>query len=191
MVTEVRIYFEGDPALRPGFRAFFRELTGAPGLPLKLIAGKATAIQDFLTAQRKHPRALNILLLDSERPDDGKLFESTCEPRGVSGAAKELVFWMIQCMESWFLADAESLAEYYGAGFRQNALPGNPQVEAIPKNDVQDGLKAATRETSKGRYHKTRHAPDLLERIHPEFVRRKSPGCRRMFDDVRRLVPRG
>lgn len=160
-------------------------------MPIKLIAGRAVAIQDFLTALRKRPDALNILLIDSECADDGSLFESTCEPRGVTGAAKEHVFWMIQCMESWFLADVEKLVEYYGAGFRQSALPHNPQIEATPKKDVQDGLKAATRNTQKGRYRKTRHAPELLEWIRPEFVRQRSPGCLRMFEAVRRLAPRG
>lgn len=190
MVTEVRIYFEGDPALRPGFRAFFRELD-ALRVPIQLIAGKATAIQDFVTALRKHPDALNVLLIDSERDDDGALFESICEPRGVSGSARDSVFWMIQCMESWFLADVERLAEYYGGGFRQNALPSNARVEATPKRDVLDGLKNATRNTQKGRYHKTRHAPDLLGRIRPELVKQKSPCCKRLFESVPRLVPRG
>jgi len=191
MVTEVRIYFEGDPSLKRGFRAFFRELDADLRRPVRLIACKATAIQDYQTALRKHPDACNILLIDSERADDGKLFESICEPRGVSINLKERVFWMIQCMESWFLADVERLAEYYGAGFQQSALPANPQVEAIPKRDVQDGLKAATRNTEKRRYHKTRHAPDLLERIRPELVRQKAPGGGRLFDALPRFLPRG
>jgi len=133
MVGEVRIYFEGDPALRPGFREFFRELEKTLGVPVQLIAAKARPIQAFQLALEGHPNALNILLIDSERSDDGKLFETICRPQGVSQPSKEAVFWMVQCMESWFLTDVAALKTYYAQGFNEKALAGNPKVERFPK----------------------------------------------------------
>ena len=77
----------------------------------------------------------------------------------------EHVHLMVQCMESWFLADRAALEKYYGQGFRQKSLPGKQNIEEIPKGDVIDGLKAAAREAKKETYHKTQHSFEILERI--------------------------
>lgn len=89
---------------------------------------------------------------------------------------------MVQCMESWFLADPGALKNYYGEdGFRESALKRNPSVEQIAKSDVLSCLRSATRETAKGQYHKTAHAPQLLEKIDPDLVRKASRNCDRLF----------
>jgi len=178
MVTEIRIYFEGASELREGFRIFFGGVRN-----LKLIAGggRNQAIADFRKSFKNHPTALNLLLIDSEGPDTGTLFESTCRPQQIPESAKYQVFWMVECMESWFLADIEALGKYYRKDLRK-ALRGNPNVEEIPKREVFAKLKAAT----DGRYHKTRDAPHLLMAILPERVKQAAPNCRRLFD---RLSP--
>ena len=188
MVAETRIYFEGDPALREGFRVFLSGLATALGRQPRLIAGEATAIADFLTGLRKHPDALNILLIDSERPDDGRLFETICQPKGIDARSRDHVFWMVQCMEAWFLADAPALGEFYGKEFREKAVPRNPNVEEIPKKDVFEALRTATKDTSKGRYHKTKHAPSLLKLIDPALAQQASAHCRRIFDRIPQLA---
>ena len=88
-------------------------------------------------------------------------------------------------MESWFLADAEQLQEYYGQKFKRSAVGSIPDVEQIPKKRVYAKLKAATKECQTGEYHKTKHAPELLKRIHPELVKAASRQCQRIFDVVR------
>lgn len=60
----------------------------------------------------------------------------------------------------------------------------NPNVEEISKQDPVKGLKAATKDTTKGRYHKTKHAPALLELIEPALVRKAAPNCERLFKVV-------
>jgi len=87
-------------------------------------------------------------------------------------------------MESWFLADPETPAEYYGREFNKNALKANPKVQEISKSDVLNCLKEATRKTTKGPYHKTQHAPHILEKIGPERVRKAAPECDRLFQEV-------
>ena len=64
----------------------------------------------------------------------------------------------------------------------------NPEVEEIPKKDVFEALRTATKDTSKGRYHKTKHAPFLLKLIDPALVKQASAHCRRMFDRVPQLA---
>jgi Domain of unknown function (DUF4276) len=171
-VTEIRIYFEGDKALRSGFNQFLtpiREEASKKRVTFHLIAGKATAEADFRTAQKTHPNALNVLLQDAEA--------STFQ-------VKDSVFWMVQLMEAWFLADPDALDHFYGDGFRRNALRQNPQVEQIPKADVLKCLNDATRETQKGRYHKTRHAPKILEWLDRTKVRAAAPNCERLFREL-------
>ena len=91
---------------------------------------------------------------------------------------------MVQMMESWFLADREALAAYYGQGFRAGALPSNTRIEDVAKDDVIDGLEQATRNTSKGRYSKGRHSFDLLARLAPAKVTNASPYAKRLIDTL-------
>jgi hypothetical protein len=187
MVTEIRIHFEGDHKLRPGFRAFLKEVYEAARsirCRVQLVAAGAEPIPDFKDGLATHPAAWNIMLIDSEGPDDGKLFSQLRQQTNLEPSVEDSVFWMVQLMEAWFLADTAALSSFYGQGFREAALPGNPKVEEVPKQDVLAGLKRATETTTKGDYHKTRHAPRLLELIDPEVVRRVSPNCRRLFEKV-------
>lgn len=101
---------------------------------------------------------------------------------------REGVFWMVEVMESWFLADTEKLAEYYGRGFNRSALPRNPRVEQIPKLDVVAALNEATRQTKKRRYSKTGHAPDILAAIRLDLVSKAAPECQRFVDELKRLI---
>jgi hypothetical protein len=161
-LVKIRIYFEGDDSLRPGFSKFFAR----GSIKAKCIAAGAKAEREYRKALATHPEALNILLRDSE----GDAIEE--RPR---------VFWMIPLMEAWFLADPATLERYYGQGFQANALKKNRNVEEIPKQDVLTCLSAATKNTQKGRYHKTQHAPAILERINPALVRKAAPHCEALF----------
>ena len=87
-------------------------------------------------------------------------------------------------MESWFLADPEKLASYYGNGFTNKALKPNPRVEEIPKTNVLKCLKQATKKTQKGAYHKTAHAPHILKMLDPTKVRKAAPNCDRLFREL-------
>jgi len=183
MVSEIRIYYEGDPKLREGFRTFFAALFDAARRlrwRMSLIAGGATPVEDFKHALEKRPAAWNFLLKDSDGPDNGHLFSTLSLDRSL----EDSVFWMVQIMEAWFLADVEGLKPYYGQGLHEVALRGNPKVEEIPKEDVYKRLKNATRATSKGAYDETGHAPGLLRFIDPERVQQASPNCRRIFDTI-------
>ena len=179
-MTEIRIYFEGDSALRPGLDALLGEIKSRARAKLvlfQLIACGGTPVSDFLTALKKHRESWNILLKDSEGPDEGQL-------KVPPGTDPKSVFWMVQLMEAWFLADPEALAEYYDQDFKAAALRANPKVEEISKDDVLACLKDATKGTQKGSYHKTKHAPAILERISPDKVKKAAPNCQRLFREV-------
>jgi len=190
-MPEIRIYFEGDKALRSGFHRFFSgiyQAARAKRWELRLIATGGTPRDDFSVAINTHPDAINVLLLDSESRDDGRLTERILREQGWPREVESCVFWMVEMMESWFHADQESLSRFYRDGFNRSALSRNPRVEEIPKRDLEHGLKEATRHSQKGKYHKIHHAPELLACIDPALVQAAAPNCRKMFDDLLGLV---
>ncbi len=148
-------------------------------------------MQDFKYALRSHSESWNILLKDSEGPYSGSLFDTLRQGQRLPTHCKDSVFWMVQLMEAWFLADPDALANYYGEGFNRRALRASLDIEQVPKADVYKKLAEATRKTKKGKYDettKTTHAPDLLARIDPERVKQTSRNCHRMFETVQKRI---
>ncbi len=183
---EIRIYFEGTWTLKTSFRRFFAELqTAASGADseIEFVPAK-NGTRDYRKALRSHPNAWNILLKDSEEqmPQNPA---ALCERHGIDPKLVGDVFWMVELMESWFLADPEALAKYYGKDFLASAIGGTQDVEKIQKAVVLNRLKQASRNTQKGEYHKVKHAPHLLERLDPDRVQKHASHCRKLFDAVR------
>jgi hypothetical protein len=177
----VTVYYEGNERLKEGFREFFREV----GRPRFITAySRSEAIRDFSKALGQNPKARILLLIDSEGPDTRTAFQETQLPQGLSGS----VLWMVQVMEAWFLADVSAVKDYYGRGFHDKAVRGNPNVEEIPKNDVLARLKRATKGTGKGEYNKVEHAVAILRKIDPEKVRNAARNCDRIFKRMRRAA---
>jgi len=188
---EIRIYFEGDRSLKPGFDAFFVELKNharEKRCNFSLIAGRSgeTACRYFGAALKTHPEAWNILLRDAERPLDRDRSAALCRERGWDRVNADSVFWMVEMMEAWFHADKSALKGFYGSKFNESALKKNPNVELISKKDLEDGLREATKGSSKGGYydHKAKHGADLLAAVNPELVRKAAPNCQKLFEAV-------
>lgn len=181
MVRELRIYFEGDDHLKPGFDIFLREIKEAARRKrwgFEAVATNGTPAKDYLTALKTHPRAWNVLLLDSDEPRRSP--SDIQRKKGLKGCDPHCIFWMVQVMESWFLADIEGLERHYGRGFQRKAIRANPHVENIPKTDVLSQLENATRRTMAGKYQKN-HAFKSLRVVDPAKVRTAAPNCERMF----------
>ena len=98
-----------------------------------------------------------------------------------SGATDDQCHLMVQIMESWFLADRETLEDFYGQRFNVNALPHNPNIEAVSKHDVLNRLAQATRPTQKGSYAKGGHGFAILEKLDPNKVRSASRSAKRFL----------
>jgi Domain of unknown function (DUF4276) len=183
LARQIRIYFEGEDALREGFLQFFVEICERMNNQVKFIAGGGeNSVSDYKQALESHPDAWNVLLKDSEGPDNGRLFNDLRRRHKLPANLKDSVFWMVQLMEAWFLADVDALAGYYGPHSNRRALRANPAVEQVPKSDIYRKLKAATKRT--GGYHKTEDVPQLLRRIKPDRVKKASPNCQRIFDTI-------
>ena len=186
-MSEIRVYFEGNAGLKRPLQVFLEKADPRLKSRVKPIPGRGRddAIHDFLLGASQDPNLSHVLLIDSEGPDDGQLYdkltrEGSWRPRKVVPTEAQ-VGWMVQVMESWFLAERAKLGNYYGPGLHEKSLPPNPKVEEIPKADVLDGLKRATKNTGKGAYHKGAHAMRILELLTPQTVRAVSPNCDRLF----------
>jgi hypothetical protein len=203
MVKEIRIYIEGDTSqknrntditLRQSFNSFFRELIDearSRNIRLRPITygSKFETFKKFLDGKREYQDSFVLFLLDADAPiDENETPKSFLEKQNptwhLQGAEENECHLMVQVMESWFLADKEKLAEFYGQKFNQNALAKNTNVEKIAKSDVENGLENATKNTQKGIYHKTRHGAKILEIINPNKVRESAPHCERLFRTI-------
>ncbi len=193
MKKEILIYIEGPekgPAanrLRTGFRALLAplyELAQQKGIkfhPPIMCGSGVEAYKDFQTGLKSNRHAINILVVDSEKPVAESTQPWTHLKWDSLGLDDSHCHLMAQTMEAWLVADKTALADFYKQGFNQNVLPQNPRVEEIPKTDLFVGLQRATEKTSKGRYHKTIHAPEILKRLDVAKVRQAAPYCERLF----------
>jgi hypothetical protein len=128
-----------------------------------------------------------ILLVDSEEPVTGNFPWEHVKARPGDGwdkpeaATDDHLHLMVECMESWFLADKEALEKFYGQGFKNNSLPAKPKIEEVSKSDVYRGLKDATKDTKKGEYGKGTHSFKILAIVDPAKVRDAAPSADRLL----------
>lgn len=203
MVKEIRIYIEGDTknkgkntdiTLRQGFNIFFRQLIDeakSRNITLRPITygSKFETFKKFLDGVREYPDSFVLFLLDSDASlEDGETPRAFLQRQNpnwhLNHAEEDQCHLMVHMMESWFFADKDRLAEFYGQNFNRNALARNNNVEKIPKANVESGLENATKNTQKGIYHKTRHGAKILEIINPQKVRDAAPHCERLFKTI-------
>ncbi len=157
------IYVEGDAKLAPGFRKLFEQFKGVKVIP----CGNDQSTKDRWEREKTNkPDDTHLLLVDSDGP--------------APQPPQENQFFMVQVMESWFLADKDRLSEYFGRGFNRNALPKAP-VETVSGRDVLSSLKLAIKGTNKSDYHKVKHGGDLLMRIRVDVARQNAPNFDRLL----------
>ncbi|WP_341736953.1 DUF4276 family protein [Microcoleus sp. CAWBG640] len=196
---------ETTAGLRAGFVHLFKELydfAESKGIKiLSIMSGsRRDACDDFLMSVESYPESFNVLLVDSESPvseshtpwehlrsrkeDQPWILDSL----GIDDACCHL---MVQTMEAWFIADIDALNKFYNGGFKADYLREkleNQSVEKVLKYNLTKWLKSATDETSKGKYHKTRHAPKLLALLDIDKVRKASPSCDRLFITLTKII---
>lgn len=198
-MTEIAIYVEGGGdtpdqkgELRRGLDSLLDNVKSKARekrIRWKLIpsGGRRTTYEAFINALYTNPDSINVLLVDSETPiaavtddtdQDAEVRVAHLTQRDqwdLSEAHPQRVHLMVQCMETWIVADRDALRRFYGQGFVPNSLPRRVNLEEEPKMDVYDKLMRATRATQKGEYGKIRHASQLLQSIDPTQVAARCP----------------
>ena len=202
-MSGIAIYMEGGgdsgasakAALRQGMDAFlepFKQAARDKSWHWKLVCcGSRNETNDrFRNAVNYGEDGVYILLVDSEGPVNLSVRQHLQSRDGwdLSAVADENIHLMVQSMEAWIVADPTALAKYYGQGFRAAALPKRENLEDAPKRDVELGLRQATQNTGKGRYHKIRHASELLKRIDNATVASRCSHCKRLFEVLGEII---
>lgn len=187
--------------LRLGFDTLFknekeraRERRGS--LKFVCCGARQEAYEAFLNASRINPQTISVLLVDSESPiahvpadtnlDSEIRVNHLRQTRGTGGRGQgdgwllanvspNRVHLMVQCMETWIVADPDALEMFYQQNFRRERLPQRMNLEEEPKEDVYLKLEKATEGTQKGRYGKISHASKLLAVINPSKIANRCP----------------
>ena len=182
-MVKTKVYVEGgghkalNRECRRGFGVFLAKVGVAHGsVEVEACGPRGDAFATFSADIRRGLPA--ILLVDAEGPVTAQsTWQHLQANDGWSRPARatdDQCHLMVQVMESWFLADVNALASFYGQGFRRQALPGNPNVEQISKQDVFNRLAQATRNSGKGSYDKGAHSFAILALLEPAKVRAAS-----------------
>ena len=201
-MSGVAIYMEGGgagrdskAALRQGMDAFLDPLKQAARekkLHWKLVCcgPRDEAFRGFRNALRDGDDDMVVLLVDAEEPVEAEVrahlhARDGWELTDINGQSVHL---MVQTMEAWIVADVDALRGYYGQRFSEAAVPRAADLERVRRQDLANQLQRATQRTQKGRYTKIAHASDLLKRIDPDTVKTRCRHCRRLFDELGRMI---
>lgn len=200
---DIRIYIEGGGdakdskrLLRTGFDEFFKDLKGLArekraGWNVVMCGSRDETFSHFSCSIRNEPDVIHILLVDSEDPITTtplKHLKAREKSWSFSSVKANQCHLMVQTMESWLVADRQTIAAFYGKGFLPKSIPPTINVEMIDKDLLENVLKNATKNTRKGEYHKIKHASKLLGLIDPQTVRAAAPHCDRFFTTVEKFI---
>lgn len=176
----MHVYMEGGRHLRNPMKTFLRNaVSNIHHQNIELDVEPCGSRDDAIRRCARDAGA--ILLIDSE----GEILQPLMDRVSARIGSADRAFFMVQLMEAWFLADRQALAAHYGRGFTAGSLPSNPNVEDIPKPDVENSLRNATRRSSKGIYNKGEHARALLGILNPTTVYDACPNFARLIDFLR------
>jgi len=195
-------------ALKQSFHRFFKQfMAQSPEVTPKGSGGKA--LSRFSGAAQHSNVEVPLLLIDSEGPaphPDEMSFKQFLSRKGQRSKNKRLladiregqIFLMVQCMEAWFLADKDGLANYYRRGgnqFDPSNLPpfGNESIENVDKDIIFERITEALQKADrhkpkeKRRSYEHRHGFEILGYIDPHKVVAASPHAKRLFDALTQL----
>lgn len=207
----VKLYVEGGgdssdlrTECREGFRKFL-EKAGLKGHMPRIVAcgSRRDAYESFCTAVKMGEPA--VLLVDSEAPVEVQHQQGEPQAwlpwdhlqqrpgdnwRKPEKADDLQCHLMVQCMESWFLADRDALKSFFKQGFQENPLPSvTNAVESVSKQQVYQSLTNASRNCkTKARYGKGEHSFKILALIDPMKVGTASPWAKRFLAELKKKM---
>jgi hypothetical protein len=197
----VRIYLEGgghSKELHTRCQKAFHELLKSCGFAKrmpKLVAcgSRFEAYDRFRTAQQKGRLGdLVFLWIDSEDPMADiaatwthlKERDNWVKPQG---ATDDQVLMMTTCMETWIVADRQTLREHYGQHLRDSGLPTIANLELRTRDFVQEALKTATAECA-NRYEKGKRSFQIFARLNPDALKAYLPSFERAMEILSRRL---
>lgn len=185
------LYIEGADSkedqirCRLGFRRLLEKSGFSGRMPrLSACGGRNSVFDDFMTAHAKAKAGHFVaMLIDSEDPvTDAERTWTHLKARDgwerPPGAQDEQALFMTTCMETWILADRETLKRHYGHKIQESALPPTENLEARHRRDMLDALVHATRDCSNA-YQKGKRSFAIVGELNPQALELLLPSFRR------------
>ena len=201
----VRIYIEGgaegktaDADFRRGWKKFLIELhelarnNDFNSLEIVRGKGRSQAYESFIKRRNAYPEDLCVLLVDSETavPSGTPVWDVVKNRAGdkwqrPAWATENHLYLMVHFVETWLLTDQFALQLFFKRNFNPKPLP-TTNLENRPKNEIEQALNNATKNSSKGAY---RHgqAHEIMELVSPGKVKTLHHG-KRLFCNLGKLI---
>jgi len=145
----------------------------------KLVAsgGRDAVFSDFRIAHKAAKADFIAMWIDSEEPisDINAAWAHLENVTTVTnwdrpdGALDEQVLFMTTCMETWILADRETIREHFRQGFNENQLPAINAIEGRLRDDVQARLVNATKNCQNA-YEKGKRSYAIVGKLNPDVL---------------------
>lgn len=195
---QLKLYVEGGgdsealhTELRQGFATLLRNAGVRRQPRIVACGGRGQTLDDFKSAvEGKRGEERAFLLVDSEIGVDvgDSVWDHLRKQAGwerPAGAEEGSAHLMVQCMETWFIADLDTLEVFFHPTFNRKPVPDWPDLEAVPKQRLFGTLAAATR---KGKaYTKGKMSFEILGKLKAERVEAGCPAAEAFFKAMRAL----
>ena len=177
---------------REGFAKLLEKCGFRGRMPtIRARGGRNQAFDSFVNAfSRASDSEMVMLLVDSEDPVRDRDINRTWEHlnrrdnwQRPNGADDEDVLMMTTSMETWIIADHETLREHFGQNFQQTALLPLDNLENRGRQDVLTSLERATRNCHAS-YTKGPKSFEVLGKLSPEILEQYLPS----FGRARRIL---
>jgi hypothetical protein len=159
---------------------------GFSGRLPRIIAGggRLRTFDKFKTALSDNNSDYIAMLIDSEDPvADNEQTWAHLKKRDnwdkPAPATDDQVLFMTTCMETWIVADRETLRKHYGSKLHENALPSAHKLEERNRHTVQDNLVSATKDCQNA-YQKGTRSFEILAKINPAVLDENLPSFQRI-----------
>lgn len=180
-------------------RQAFHKLLEKANLPrhpaLTPCGARSDAHDRFCTEWSKRKRdEMLLLLVDCEDPVTTGKWDHVARREGdhwekPAGATEDHLWFMMQCMETWIVADRPTLARVFKNCLTENALPSLHQLEGKLKPIVQAALELATARCDRDRkYAKGKRSYQVVGALDPAELEKHLPHFRELIAHLRNLL---
>jgi hypothetical protein len=202
----VRVYVEGggqgktaDSDFRRGWKKFLNELhelaraNGYHSLEVVRGKGRQNTFRGFTKHKSEYPNDLCVLLVDAETAvSEGTRVWDVVATRENDNwhrpdwATERHLYLMVHFVETWLVTDQDALEAFFGRGFNRKPLPPTTNLEGRSIDEIENALKKATQNSSKGAY---RHgqAHEIIGIVSPAKVKALRHG-HRLFHSLGALI---
>ena len=170
---------------REGFRRLLEKCGFSGRMPrLKACGSRQSAYENFVAIYASQSSLDYIaLLIDSEDPvanidETWRHLNQRDGWQTPPGAQDDQVLLMVTCMETWIVADSQTLNQHFGNPLQTSALPPLDNLEGRSRQDVQDRLERATRDCPSP-YTKGPKSFEILGKLNPDVLEQRLPSFRR------------